>query len=162
MNSGTSTLQNHHNSNNYKKGVNTAYDYINSHNINGNIKFSNILKKENKSRYNRGFINTYRKSMKKGGGALPLRYFDPMAEHPSANPGYDLLGSDVRPRIGGKRSNKKHTRKRRTTKKMKGGFIPSIMEPFVLGCSKYIAPLAAFSGYRLMHGKKTRQQKRKA
>ena len=106
--------------------------------------------------------------MKKGGGALPLRYFDPMAEHPSANPGYDLLqGSDVRPRIGGKRSNrkrsnKKHTRKRRTTKKMKGGFIPSIMEPFVLGCSKYIAPLAAFSGYRLMHGKKTRQQKRKA
>jgi hypothetical protein len=34
---------------------------------------------------------------------------------------------------------------------MKGGFFPSIMEPFVLGCSKYIAPLVGLSAYKLLH-----------
>ena len=97
--------------------------------------------------------------MKKGGGPLPLRYFDSIAEQSSANTGYDLLqGSNVRPRIGGKRSNKKRTRKQIKRVKggftqfaTKGGFIPSIMEPFAIACGKYIAPLAGLSAYKLIH-----------
>ena len=98
---------------------------------------------------------------KKGGGPLPLRFFDVNAEHPSADAGNDLLNTSgrlVRPAIGGKRSGKRTKRTRRKSKRsrrskrtMKGGFFPSIMEPFVLGCSKYIAPLAGLSAYKLLH-----------
>ena len=53
----------------------------------------------------------------KGGSALPLRYFDPLAEQSSAASGYDLLTESIRPRIGGKRSSKRSTRKRSTKRK---------------------------------------------
>jgi len=99
---------------------------------------------------------------KKGGGPLPLRFFDVNANHPSADAGNDLLsgsGRLVRPAIGGKQS--KHSKRSKRTKcnkrfkrskrTMKGGFFPSIMEPFILGCSKYIAPLAGLSAYKLLH-----------
>ena len=105
---------------------------------------------------------------KKGGGPLPLRFFDVNAEHPSADAGNDLLSASgrlVRPAIGGKHSKRsKHTRRSKRSKRtkqtkrnkrskrtMKGGFFPSIMEPFVLGCSKYIAPLVGLSAYKLLH-----------
>ena len=94
-----------------------------------------------------------------GGGPLPLRFFDVNAEHPSADAGNDLLNTSgrlVRPAIGGKRSGKRSgkrnsKRSKRTKRIMKGGFFPSIMEPFVLGCSKYIAPLAGLAAYKLLH-----------
>lgn len=99
--------------------------------------------------------------MKKGGGPLPLRYFDADAYQSSASAGSDVLGVsglEVRPKIGGKRTKraKRATRKaskrsRRTTKRTKGGFIPSIMESFVVGASKYIAPLAGVSAWKLMN-----------
>jgi hypothetical protein len=98
--------------------------------------------------------------MKKGGGPLPLRYFDPNAYQSSASAGSDVLGIsglEVRPKIGGrrakrtKRAKRASKRSRRTTKRTKGGFIPSIMESFVVGASKYIAPLAALSGWKLMN-----------
>jgi len=96
--------------------------------------------------------------MKRGGGPLPLRYFDADAYQSSALAGSDVLGIrglEVRPKIGGRRASKKTKRStkraRRTTKRTKGGFIPSIMEPFVVGASKYVAPLAAFSGWKLMN-----------
>jgi hypothetical protein len=96
--------------------------------------------------------------MKRGGGPLPLRYFDADAYQSSASAGSDVLGVsglEVRPKIGGKsrrtKRAKRAKRARRTTKRMKGGFIPSIMEPFIFGCSKYIAPLAALSGWKLMN-----------
>jgi hypothetical protein len=120
-------------------------------------------------------------SILKGGGALPLRYFDPLAEQSSASSGHDLLtGDGIRPRIGGKR--KRSTRKRTkggftkfaakggftkfaakggftkfaakggfTKFAAKGGFIPSIMEPFALACSKYIMPVAGLSAYKLFN-----------
>ena len=94
-----------------------------------------------------------------GGGPLPLRFFDVNAEHPSADAGNDLLNTSgrlVRPVIGGKHSGKRSRRRnskrsKRTKRIMKGGFFPSIMEPFVLGCSKYIAPLAGLAAYKLLH-----------
>jgi hypothetical protein len=99
------------------------------------------------------------------GGALPLRYFDPSVQEFSSDAGSDVLGVsglEVRPRIGGKRSSKRSgtrrskrtKRTKRTKKSLKGGFIPTIMEPFVIGASKYIAPLAMFSGYKLMQNSK--------
>ena len=114
--------------------------------------------------------------MKRGGGPLPLRYFDPNAYQSSASAGSDVLGVsglEVRPKIGGKRAKrtKKATRKaskcsRRTIKggftrfaakggftrfAAKGGFIPSIMESFVAGASNYIAPLAGVSAWKLLN-----------
>ena len=93
---------------------------------------------------------------KKGGGPLPLRFFDVNAEHPSADAGNDLLNTSgrlVRPAIGGKhiKRSKQSKRAKRSKRTMKGGFFPSIMEPFVLGCSKYIAPLVGLSAYKLLH-----------
>ena len=102
-----------------------------------------------------------------GGGPLPLRFFDVNAEHPSADAGNDLLNTSgrlVRPAIGGKRSGKRSgkrnsKRSKRTKRTMKGGFFPSIMEPFVLGCSKYIAPLAGLSAYKLLHNPTKKRSK---
>jgi hypothetical protein len=54
----------------------------------------------------------------------------------------------------GKRATK-HTRplrrtlRNRRTRKMKGGFVPSVMGNFLFGASKYITPLALFAGYKL-------------
>jgi hypothetical protein len=99
--------------------------------------------------------------MKRGGGPLPLRYFDPNAYQSSASAGSDVLGVsglEVRPKIGGRRA--KRTKRTRTTRRMKGGFIPSIMEPFIFGCSKYIAPLAALSGWKLLNMPTNRKTKR--
>ena len=102
-------------------------------------------------------------AMKKGGGPLPLRYFDPNAYQSSASAGSDVLGVsglEVRPKIGGRRATKRSKRSKRTTRRMKGGFIPSIMEPFIFGCSKYIAPLAALSGWKLINMPTNRKTKR--
>ena len=96
--------------------------------------------------------------MKRGGGPLPLRYFDPNAYQSSASAGSDVLGVsglEVRPKIGGRRAKrtKRATRKasKRSRRTIKGGFIPSIMESFVVGASKYIAPLAGVSAWKLMN-----------
>ena len=126
--------------------------------------------------------------MVKGGAVLPLRYFDPYAEQSSAFAGNDVLGVnglEVRPKIGGKASQKAAKRLKRTTRRVKGftkftakggftqfaakggftkfaakgGFIPSIMEPFIIGCSKYIVPLAALSGWKLQNRPTTRKSK---
>jgi hypothetical protein len=88
--------------------------------------------------------------MVRGGAVLPLRYFDPNATQSSASAGSDILGTsglELRPKIGGKA---RRTSRVRRTRRTRGGFIPSIMEPFVFGCSKYIAPLAALSGWKLL------------
>lgn len=103
--------------------------------------------------------------MKRGGGPLPLSYFDPNASQASASAGDDLLvasGQVVRQSIGGKarRASRRASRRikarkgrkaRRATKRTtRGGFIPSIMEPFVGAASQYVTPAALFAGYKLM------------
>ena len=99
----------------------------------------------------------------KGGGPLPLRFFDANAEYPSADAGNDLLntsGRIVRQAIGGKRSNKRSNKRSKHRKRtMKGGFFPSIMESFVIGCSKYIVPLVGLSAYKLLHKPTKKVQK---
>jgi hypothetical protein len=103
--------------------------------------------------------NIISRGMKKGGGPLPLRFFDQYAEQSSADSGNNILGVSgnvVRPTIGGKHSTHTrrsiHTRRSKSKRtRTKGGFFPSIMEPFVLGCSKYIAPIAGLSAWKLMN-----------
>ena len=55
----------------------------------------------------------------------------------------------------------KRTAKQRRTqriRRMKGGFVPSVMGNFLFGASKYITPLALFAGYKLYT--KTKDMKR--
>jgi hypothetical protein len=102
------------------------------------------------------------KSRKRNGGAatvMPLSYYNPGAAEPSANAGRDLLKAmppiGVRPKIGGKR--RRHTKKHRKTR---GGFVPSVMDNFVVAASKYIVPLALFAGYKMMTKKGKKGSKR--
>ena len=100
-----------------------------------------------------------RNRSRKGGAAtvLPLKYFNPDAETPSAPAGRDLLhasGMGIRPKIGGVRRNK--------TRRAKGGFVPSVMGNFIVSASKYITPLALFAGYKMLtrKGKKGKSGRR--
>lgn len=94
---------------------------------------------------------TRRNRSKRSGGAataFPLKYFNPQAEEPAASSGRDLLhasGLGVRPKIGGNRKTR-----RNKNKKSRGGFVPSVMDGFVVAASKYITPIALFAGYKLM------------
>lgn len=109
--------------------------------------------------------NRTKRSKRSGGAAtaFPLKYFDPQAEEPAAAPGHNLLhasGLGVRPRIGGKRKTRKARRTR--NRKSRGGFVPSVMDGFVVAASKYITPIALFAGYKLMtrKGKKGKGSRR--
>jgi hypothetical protein len=43
---------------------------------------------------------------------------------------------------------------------VKGGFVPSVGEPFVAAAAEYITPLALFAGYKLMNkGKKASRRR---
>ena len=108
------------------------------------------------------------KSKKRTGGAatvMPLSYYNPGAAEPAVDAGRDLLKAmppiGVRPKIGGKRHAKKHRTRRHH--KTRGGFVPSVMDGFVVAASKYITPLALFAGYKLMtrKGKKGSKQSRR-
>lgn len=116
-----------------------------------------------------------RKTKKSKGGAatvLPLQYFDPKATLDSAvSAGRDLLnttGLVIRPRIGGSRKRSRRVRFKlqggaKNTKKcgyrMKGGFVPSIMEGFVSATSKYLVPTILIAGYKLLQNGKTGNKK---
>jgi hypothetical protein len=104
------------------------------------------------------------KSKRRSGGAatvFPLKYFDATAPTPDAAAGHNLLKAEaplgVRPKIGGKRITH-----RRVIKRKRGGFMPSIMEPFVHAASKYIVPIALYAGYKLMTRKGKKGSKRGA
>jgi hypothetical protein len=104
---------------------------------------------------------TYRR---KGGAAtsFPLKYFDNTVVQPIVQAGSDMLKSVngiVRPQIGGRK--KRQTKKRRMTGRKKGGFLPSIMGNFTAAASKYIVPIALFSGYKLMTRKRKTHSKRR-
>ena len=91
----------------------------------------------------------------KGGNPFPIRYFDSSYPITTASAGMDLLGVNgqmIRRAIGGK---SRRTKKRSTRRNKKGGFTPSIMEPFVVAAGKYIVPMALYSGYKLMSRGKT-------
>ena len=52
----------------------------------------------------------------------------------------------IRPRIGGGRGRRKTHHRR-----IKGGFVPSVMEGFSMAASKYVAPLALMLMYKLLN-----------
>ena len=90
----------------------------------------------------------YRKTRKcvRGGSAtsLPLKYFNTNAPQQFITSGTDILkasGNIIRPIIGGTR---------RITRKI-GGFVPSVMGGFTNLASKYITPIALFTGYKLLN-----------
>ncbi len=92
-----------------------------------------------------------RMTRKRGGAATsyPAKYFDTPGT-PFAYGGRDLLevtSTMLRPKIGGG--------KRRQTKK-KGGFLPSIGEPFVALVRKFITPLAIYSAYKFLTRKQSK------
>ena len=105
-----------------------------------------------------------------GAAAWPLSYFSPTAVTPSSGAGINLLGaasSIVRPAIkttGGKRSKRNTSKSRRLrrirkTRKTRGGFVPSIMGNFVAAASKFIVPIALYSGYKLLSRKSKPRRK---
>jgi len=97
-------------------------------------------------------------------------YFNATAKEPSASAGVDSFNNIPRSVIpvtnykGGRsgctrrgESNKggsRRSKKRRTRKK--GGFTPSVMGGLVSAVSKYLVPIAMFSGYKLITKKKRR------
>ncbi len=94
------------------------------------------------------------RTRRRGGGPLPLQYFGAAAPV-SAEAGSDRLavqGNTIRPSIGGKR---------RKSRRMRGGFYPSIMGNFTALASKYIVPIALFAGYKLL-GRFTKKGKKRA
>jgi hypothetical protein len=107
--------------------------------------------------------------------ALPAKYFNIDMRQPAAAAGSCLLtptAEMVRPRIGGSRRLKqrhrrpptrhsKHRRSSRNRKQQKGGFLPSIGEPFAAAAAKYIAPLALYGVYRFLNPVKHQTRRRK-
>jgi len=109
---------------------------------------------------------TKRKSRKQGGGPLPLEYFGVKTGNYSAASGSDVLdvkGQTIRPHIGGRVTrNRKlpHKSQRKSQRKTRGGFIPSVMEGFAFAANKYIVPLALFAGYKMINNKSTHHSKK--
>lgn len=132
------------------EGVNTRDWYISSAG-------AGVLEAQNggKNRRNR---KTQRKQ--RGGEALPMPspYLGkvPGMVQPNAKSGQDLAQPNpetdtVRPflpKLGGKRNRK-------------GGFVPSIMEPFAASAAQYAAPMALYAGYKMMANKFRRNAGRK-
>jgi hypothetical protein len=90
---------------------------------------------------------------RKGGDIQPFpsKYYDPMASTPAAAPGRDLLhasGLGIRPSIGCHRGG---------TRKNKGGFTPSVMGSFPYYASKYVVPVALYSGYKMLTKQKSKK-----
>jgi len=87
---------------------------------------------------------------KRGGSNLPAPYFAAAGlTQPDAAAGKNILtiqpnGAVIRSELPVQHYNA-----------VKGGFVPSVGEPFVSAAAQYITPLALFAGYKLMQrGKK--------
>jgi len=100
---------------------------------------------------------------------MPAKYVGAPLEQPAAASGRDLLQPNqqmIRSVIGGRRRIRRNkTKRQRKSKKQqrqqKGGFVPSIGEPFVAAVGKYIAPLALYGLYKFVNRSKTRKSKRR-
>ncbi len=101
---------------------------------------------------------------------MPAKYVGAPLEQPAASSGRDLLQPNqqmIRSVIGGRRRIRRNKTKRqykgkgKSKKQQKGGFVPSIGEPFVAAVGKYIAPLALYGLYKFVNRSKTRKSKRR-
>jgi len=89
-------------------------------------------------------------------------------QQPAAPSGGDMASPNahmIRQIVGGKKRQSRKTRKarksRKSKKQQKGGFLPSIGEPFVAAVGKYIAPLALYGVYKFIKGSKKTRKSRK-
>ena len=102
------------------------------------------------------------KSRRRGGSSFPLQYYNSKAPFVSGPAGTDMqsYGNIIRPHIPMKGGSKGGLKCGSRRKRSRGGFVPSVMEGFVALTSKYITPLALFSGYKLMTRKKSKEGKK--
>jgi hypothetical protein len=102
------------------------------------------------------------KSRRRGGSSFPLQYYNSKAPFVSGPAGTDMqsYGNIIRPHIPMKGGSKGGLKGGSRRKRSRGGFVPSVMEGFVALTSKYITPLALFSGYKLMTRKKSKKGKK--
>ena len=95
-----------------------------------------------------------KRTQRRRGGAMPLRYVNPGAQLGGVPAGRDMesgSGLTIRNQIGGNRRTRRQ-----------GGFVPTVMEGFVTATSKYITPLAVYAAYKFInrptkHGKSKRR-----
>jgi len=94
------------------------------------------------------------------------KYVGAPLQQPAAASGGDMAlpnSQQIRPIVGGKRRRSRKVRRtKRAKKQQKGGFLPSIGEPFVAAVSKYIAPLALYGVYKFIKGSKKTRKVRKS
>ena len=105
----------------------------------------------------------YQKTRKQRGGAatsLPQSYFAPttsgLPSLPGAQVSTNATTSMIRPaqlsQRGGyrKKQQKQQKQKNYRTRKMRGGFSPTVMGPFLKNVEALAAPLSIYLGYKLL------------
>ena len=102
----------------------------------------------------------YQKTRKQRGGAatsLPQSYFAPttsgLPSLPGAQVSTNATSSMIRPALmsqrGGYKKQKQQKQQKRT-RKMRGGFSPTVMGPFLKNVEALAAPLSIYLGYKLL------------
>ena len=102
----------------------------------------------------------YQKTRKQRGGAatsLPQSYFAPTTSGLPSLPGTQVstnaTSSMIRPALmsqrGGYKKQKQQKQQKRT-RKMRGGFSPTVMGPFLKNVEALAAPLSIYLGYKLL------------
>ena len=109
----------------------------------------------------------YQKTRKQRGGAatsLPQSYFAPttsgLPSLPGAQVSTNATTSMIRPALmsqrGGYKKQKQQKQKNRT-RKMRGGFSPTVMGPFLKNVEALAAPLSIYLGYKLLQTLKSKK-----
>ena len=112
----------------------------------------------------------YQKTRKQRGGAatsLPQSYFAPttsgLPSLPGAQVSTNATTSMIRPALmsqrGGYKKQKQQKQKNRT-RKMRGGFSPTVMGPFLKNVEALAAPLSIYLGYKLLQTLKSKKAMR--
>ena len=101
------------------------------------------------------------KTRKQRGGAatsLPQSYFAPttsgLPSLPGAQVSTNATTSMIRPALmsqrGGYKKQQKQQKQQKRTQKMRGGFSPTVMGPFLKNVEALAAPLSIYLGYKLL------------
>ena len=117
----------------------------------------------------------YQKTRKQRGGAatsLPQSYFAPttsgLPSLPGAQVSTNATTSMIRPALmsqrGGykkqKQQKQKQQKQKNRTRKMRGGFSPTVMGPFLKNVEALAAPLSIYLGYKLLQTLKSKKSTR--
>lgn len=108
----------------------------------------------------------YQKTRKQRGGAatsLPQSYFAPTSSLsapslPGAQVSTNATSSMIRPALMSQRGGyKKQKQQKNRTRKMRGGFSPTVMGPFLKNVEALAAPLSIYLGYKLLQTLKSKK-----